>query len=160
MARGRVEEVDGTGDIFVHDLGRVGGFVQYVGRTRTVPSTPASSTRSAPMPASSRQFWRTRIGIRRRRRTRRRGVMASQVRLPAPLLGRVRTLTSALSWSGIPFGGLFGAAMIALAGVTGALWITGGLYLIAIVLPALRPEWAQMSRAPADPEPDRTPAPP
>ena len=77
-------------------------------------------------------------------------------RIPASLLGRVRTLTSALSWSGIPFGGLFGAALVGLTGLTGALWITGALYLLAIVLPALRPEWSQMRRsaivlpAPAD----------
>jgi MFS family permease len=71
----------------------------------------------------------------------------SYERIPARLLGRVRTLTTALAWSGIPFGGLFGAAAIAVAGLTGALWIVGGLYLLAIVAPALRPEWSQMRPA-------------
>jgi MFS family permease len=65
-------------------------------------------------------------------------------RIPTALLGRVRSLTTALAWSGIPFGGIFGAAMIGLAGLTSALWIVGGLYLAAIVVPGLRPEWSQL----------------
>jgi MFS family permease len=78
-------------------------------------------------------------------------------RIPAGLLGRVRTLTTAVAWSGIPFGGLFGAAMIALAGTTGALWIVGACYLVAILLPGLRPEWSGMRRVAA---PALDPAPP
>jgi hypothetical protein len=62
-------------------------------------------------------------------------------------LGRVRTLVSAVAWSGIPFGGLVGAAIITLAGITGALWIVGAGYLIAVLLPGFRPEWAQMRKA-------------
>jgi MFS family permease len=69
-------------------------------------------------------------------------------RIPAHLLGRVRTLTEALSWAGIPFGGLFAAVLIGLSGLTGALLITGGFYLAAIVLPGLRPEWSQMRKPP------------
>lgn len=42
-------------------------------------------------------------------------------RIPAALLGRVRTLTTALAWSGIPFGGLLGAALTTLAGLSGTL---------------------------------------
>jgi MFS family permease len=68
-------------------------------------------------------------------------------RIPAGLLGRVRTLVTSLAWSGIPFGGLFGAATIALAGITGALWIVGACYLAAVLLPGLRPEWSLMRRA-------------
>ncbi|MGH3382234.1 MAG: MFS transporter [Actinoallomurus sp.] len=68
-------------------------------------------------------------------------------RIPTRLLGRVRTLTSALAWSGIPFGGLFAAAAIAVSGLTGALVVVGGCYLVAIVVPGLRPEWSQMGRA-------------
>lgn len=69
-------------------------------------------------------------------------------RIPAHLLGRVRTLIEALSWAGIPFGGLFAAALIGLSGLTGALAITGGAYLLAIVVPGLRPEWSAMHKAP------------
>jgi MFS family permease len=76
----------------------------------------------------------------------------SYERIPAALLGRVRTLTGALAWSGIPFGGLFGAAMITLAGITGALWIVGACYLIAIVIPGLRPEWSQMRQPTTSPD--------
>ncbi|GIH09603.1 MFS transporter [Rhizocola hellebori] len=80
-------------------------------------------------------------------------------RIPAPLLGRVRTLTSALSWSGIPFGGLFAAAMITASGVTGALWIVGAAYFVAIVIPGLRPEWSQMRLSTTD-IPAQRPGPP
>jgi MFS family permease len=69
-------------------------------------------------------------------------------RIPPPLLGRVRTLMGGLEWSGIPFGGLFAAGLIVASGVTGALWIVGGCYLGAIIVPGLRPAWSQM-RLPA-----------
>lgn len=78
-------------------------------------------------------------------------------RIPAGLLGRVRTLTSALSWSGIPFGGLFGAATITVAGITGALWIVGACYLATVLLPGLRPEWSLMRRAAPPPVLEPTP---
>ncbi|GIG68168.1 MFS transporter [Phytomonospora endophytica] len=64
-------------------------------------------------------------------------------RVPAGLLGRVKTLTSAVGWSGIPFGGLLGGGVIALAGLSGAMWIVGGVYLLAIVLPGLHDEWTR-----------------
>ncbi|MGI8578592.1 MAG: hypothetical protein ACR2KG_11930 [Nocardioidaceae bacterium] len=67
-------------------------------------------------------------------------------RIPAALLGRVKTLTQALAWSGIPFGGLLGGALITLSGLSGALWIVGACYLVAIVLPGMRREWSHMSR--------------
>jgi MFS family permease len=67
-------------------------------------------------------------------------------RIPDELLGRVKTLTNSLAWSGIPFGGLVGAGLIATTGLSGALWIVGGCYLVAIVVPGLRPEWSQMRR--------------
>ena len=37
-------------------------------------------------------------------------------RIPPALLGRVKTLTTAAAWSGIPFGGLVGAALVAARG--------------------------------------------
>jgi MFS family permease len=64
-------------------------------------------------------------------------------RVPAALLGRIRTLLDALGWIGIPFGGLVGAALIALVGLPVTLWITAGCYLGAIILPGLRQEWPQ-----------------
>jgi MFS family permease len=71
----------------------------------------------------------------------------SYERIPPELLGRVQTLAGALSWSGIPLGGLFGAMLITLAGVSGALWLAGACYLVSVVVPAMRPEWSQMRRA-------------
>jgi hypothetical protein len=68
-------------------------------------------------------------------------------------MGRVRTLMGGLEWSGIPFGGLFAAAMIAVSGLTGALWIVGGCYLAAIVVPGLRPAWSNMRPAPPEAKP-------
>jgi MFS family permease len=73
-------------------------------------------------------------------------------RIPDRLLGRVRTLSNALAWAGIPFGGPFAALLLTTSGLTGSLLIVGGLYLAAIVLPGMRPEWSQMRRTaqPAD----------
>jgi MFS family permease len=65
-------------------------------------------------------------------------------RIPPALLGRVKTLTTAVAWSGIPFGGLLGAGLVTAAGLSGALWVVGGCYLVAIVLPGMRKEWSQM----------------
>jgi MFS family permease len=69
-------------------------------------------------------------------------------RIPAALLGRVKTLSTAAAWSGIPFGGLFGAGLVTVAGLTGALWLVGGCYLLAIILPGMRKEWSQMRPVP------------
>lgn len=77
-------------------------------------------------------------------------------RVPAGLLGRVRTMSQALAFCGIPFGGLAGAGLLAVAGLTGTLWIVGGCYLVAVVLPGLRREWSAMNRprpTPANPAP-------
>lgn len=78
-------------------------------------------------------------------------------RIPARLLGRVRTLSHALMWSGMPFGGLLGGALIALIGLSPALLLLGGCYLAATAVPGLRKEWAGMNRATGASEP-RVPA--
>ncbi|MFI1831636.1 MFS transporter [Streptomyces olivaceoviridis] len=66
--------------------------------------------------------------------------------IPTQLLGRVKTLAQAVTWAGIPFGGLLGAGLVTVAGTSGALWIVGGLYLVAIGVPALNREWAGMRK--------------
>ncbi|WP_225828865.1 MFS transporter [Streptomyces naphthomycinicus] len=71
--------------------------------------------------------------------------------IPTPLLGRVKTLAQAVTWAGIPFGGLLGAGLVTLAGTSGALWIVGGLYLVAIGVPAMNREWSGM-RKPTEPD--------
>jgi len=73
-------------------------------------------------------------------------------RIPAALLGRVKTLSTAVAWSGIPFGGLVGAALVGVAGITGALWVVGGCYLVAVVLPGMRKEWSDMQPGAAEPD--------
>ncbi|MDN3356440.1 MFS transporter [Actinomadura sp. DC4] len=73
-------------------------------------------------------------------------------RIPTRLLGRVRTLTNGLAWAGIPFGGLFAAAAIAVSGLTGAMIIVGACYLVATVVPGLRPEWSELRGTPAAPD--------
>lgn len=67
-------------------------------------------------------------------------------RIPAPLLGRVKTLFHALAWSGIPFGALVGGALIAVAGLSPALLLLGGCYLVTTLLPGLQRDWAKMNR--------------
>ncbi|MEV0901651.1 MFS transporter [Actinoplanes sp. NPDC049802] len=61
-------------------------------------------------------------------------------RIPDHLRGRVRTLIVAWAWAGIPFGGLAGAAMLAL-GLGPALWVCAGFYLAAVVHPGVRVTW-------------------
>ena len=66
-------------------------------------------------------------------------------RIPQPLLGRVLGLSDGIAWAGVPFGGLAAAGLIAVAGLTPALFIAGGVYALATLLPALA------SRASFDP---------
>lgn len=74
-------------------------------------------------------------------------------RIPPGLLGRVRTLGHALAWSGIPFGGVVGGGLIALVGLSPALLVLGGCYLVATTLPGLRKEWAELNRPATEPPP-------
>lgn len=83
--------------------------------------------------------------------------------IPTPLLGRVKTLAQAVTWAGMPFGGLLGAGLVTVAGLSGALWIIGGLYLVAIVVPGMNSQWSGMRKQtdrPTTPAQDRpaTPA--
>ena len=79
--------------------------------------------------------------------------------IPIGLLGRVKTLAQAVTWAGIPFGGLVGAGLVTAAGLTPALWVVGGLYLVAIVVPGMSKEWAGMRKqqAPAAGSPAQEP---
>ena len=65
-------------------------------------------------------------------------------RIPAPLLGRVRTLSHAVMWSGIPLGGLVGGTLITVTGLAPALLLLGAGYLVATTLPGLQKEWSEM----------------
>jgi len=67
-------------------------------------------------------------------------------RAPREMYGRVRTLVVAVAWSGIPFGGLVGGGLVTLLGLSPALMVVGGAYLITTTLPAFQKEWGEMDR--------------
>jgi MFS family permease len=62
-------------------------------------------------------------------------------RIPAPLRGRVFTLSRAAPWIGIPAGGITGAVLTVAVGLTGALWLCAAGYLAAAVYPGWRVAW-------------------
>jgi MFS family permease len=70
-------------------------------------------------------------------------------RIPAPLVGRVTSLTAALCWAGIPLGGLVGGLLVGTAGLAPALLLVGGAYLLATLLPAVQPRFRRLDAAPA-----------
>ncbi|TSD90551.1 MFS transporter [Mycobacterium sp. KBS0706] len=59
-------------------------------------------------------------------------------RIPKSLTGRVTSMSTALCWTLIPFGGLFGGALISGIGLAAALLLTGLAYLAATLLPLAR----------------------
>lgn len=59
-------------------------------------------------------------------------------RIPKPLIGRVTSMSTALCWTLIPFGGLLGGALISGIGLPAALLLTGLAYLAATLLPLAR----------------------
>jgi MFS family permease len=58
-------------------------------------------------------------------------------RIPDRMLGRVTAPLDALAWAGMPFGGLVAATLVATAGLGPALLVSAGLYLAAILVPAV-----------------------
>ncbi|MFI6085205.1 MFS transporter [Streptomyces sp. NPDC051217] len=90
----------------------------------------------------------------------------SYERVPRRLLGRVKALSGALSWSGMPLGGLIGGAAVASIGLAPVLLVGGAAYFLTTNLTGLRPEWREMDRLrgkgraaddPVVPTPRRTP---
>ena len=85
-------------------------------------------------------------------------------RVPAALYGRVNTLITAWAWSGIPFGGLAGAALLSATGLSASLWFCSAAYLMAVLRPGWRVQWhapsesdlepISLNRAAATPEPE------
>jgi MFS family permease len=73
-------------------------------------------------------------------------------RIPRPLVGRVTSLTSALAWSLMPLGGIFGGLLVSNVGLTSALVVVGLLYFATTMAPAFLPRFREMDRAP-EPEP-------
>lgn len=71
-------------------------------------------------------------------------------RIPAPLTGRVTSLTTAMCFALMPFGGILGGLLIAGFGLSPALLITGAAYLAVTTLPALDPRWREIDRPSAE----------
>ncbi|MFD8010861.1 MFS transporter [Streptomyces sp. NPDC058955] len=67
-------------------------------------------------------------------------------RVPRRMLGRVNALGDALSWAGIPLGGLIAGAAVAAAGLVPTLLACGAAYFLTTNLAGLRPEWREMDR--------------
>jgi MFS family permease len=80
-------------------------------------------------------------------------------RVPRPMMGRVTSLTTSLCWAGMPFGSVIGGVLVATAGLGPALLVCGVAYLLATMLPAVRPEWREIDhrREPAASHPERVP---
>ncbi|MFI6045007.1 MFS transporter [Nocardia sp. NPDC051321] len=67
-------------------------------------------------------------------------------RVPRPILGRVSALGDALSWAGIPLGGLIAGVAVASVGFVPVLLVGGAVYFLTTNLSGLRPEWREMDR--------------
>ncbi|WP_209021888.1 MFS transporter [Nocardioides sp. 503] len=70
-------------------------------------------------------------------------------RIPAPLVGRVSSLTTAMCFALLPFGGLLGGVLIAVGGLPFAMAACGVAYFAVTMLPALDPRWREMDERPA-----------
>ena len=71
-------------------------------------------------------------------------------RIPAGLVGRVRSLSTAMAFALMPFGGLLAGALVAGFGLDPALLVVGVAYLLVTVGPALVvPAYRQLDRRPA-----------
>lgn len=71
-------------------------------------------------------------------------------RIPTPMVGRVVALVGALTWSLIPFGGLYAGLLVDRAGIATALGITALLYFVATLAPLAVPSFRQMGRKRSD----------
>ena len=67
-------------------------------------------------------------------------------RIPAHLVGRVTSLTSAACFALMPFGGLVAGLLIGGLGLTTALVVCGAAYFAFTMLPALDPRWREIDR--------------
>ncbi|KAA1415418.1 MFS transporter [Nocardioides humilatus] len=71
-------------------------------------------------------------------------------RIPAPLVGRVSSLTTAMCFALMPFGGLVGGALVSWQGLSFAMLAVGATYFLVTIAPALSPRWKEMNKRAAD----------
>lgn len=70
-------------------------------------------------------------------------------RIPAPLVGRVSSMVTAMCWSLMPLGGLLGGLLVEGIGISWGLLLVGVAYFAVTMLPALDPRWRELDRRPA-----------
>jgi hypothetical protein len=80
-------------------------------------------------------------------------------RIPAPLMGRVSSLNTAICWSLMPLGGVLGGLAVTGRGLSPALLVAGAAYLVTTMAPTRLPSFRQMDRAPAPAAAKETPTP-
>lgn len=82
-------------------------------------------------------------------------------RVPPDMMGRAQGIGDAITWAGIPLGGLLAGAVVAGTGLIPALLIAGSVYFLTTNLTGLRPEWREMDRHRGEERAGRSPhAPP
>jgi MFS family permease len=69
-------------------------------------------------------------------------------RIPARLVGRVSSLTTAMCFSLIPLGGLLGGSLVTVFGLAVAMVAVGAAYFAVTMLPAVDPRWREIDRRP------------
>jgi len=62
------------------------------------------------------------------------------------MMGRVTTISNALCWSLMPFGGLLGGVLSETIGVTAALLVVGFAYLVATMAPLAIPAFRSFDK--------------
>ncbi len=67
-------------------------------------------------------------------------------RIPRAMVGRVTSLSSALCWSLMPFGGVLGGVLVSGIGLSPALLVVGFAYFATTMAPALIPSFRGMNR--------------
>ena len=83
-------------------------------------------------------------------------------RIPAPLVGRVTSLTTAMCFALMPLGGLLGGILVGSWGLTAAMLAIGAAYFLVTMAPAVDPAWREIDNRPeplpaADPATTMTP---
>ncbi len=67
-------------------------------------------------------------------------------RIPEPLVGRVSSLSTAMCFALMPFGGILGGLLVAGVGLSPALLVVGAAYLLVTMLPAVDPRWRELDQ--------------
>ncbi len=72
-------------------------------------------------------------------------------RIPAPMMGRVSSLNTAICWSLMPLGGVLGGLAVTSLGLSPALLLAGAAYLVTTMAPTRVPSFRAMDRERREP---------